>query len=69
LRQAINAGITIIHINTEIRLAWRQGIETALGKEPGEITPYKPFPAALEAMKNIIRACAKLFSNRERGKE
>jgi fructose-bisphosphate aldolase class II len=54
LRQAINAGITIIHINTEIRLAWRQGIETALGKEPGEITPYKPFPAALEAMKNII---------------
>jgi fructose-bisphosphate aldolase class II len=60
-RQAIKAGITIIHINTEIRLAWRRGIETALAKQPSEITPYKLLPAALEAMKDVIRARLKLF--------
>jgi fructose-bisphosphate aldolase class II len=32
LRQAINAGITIIHINTEIRLAWRQGIANCISQ-------------------------------------
>jgi ketose-bisphosphate aldolase len=60
-RQAIKAGITIIHINTEIRLAWRRGIETALAKQPSEITPYKLLPAALESMKDVIRARLKLF--------
>jgi fructose-bisphosphate aldolase class II len=60
-RQAIKAGITIIHINTEIRLAWRRGIETALAKKPSEITPYKLLPAALESMKDVIRARLKLF--------
>ena len=60
-RQAIKAGITIIHINTEIRLAWRRGIETALAKQPSEITPYRLLPEALESMKDVIRARLKLF--------
>ncbi len=35
----------------------------ALAKQPGEITSYKVLPAALEAMKDVIRARLKLFSN------
>ena len=27
--QAIDAGISIIHINTELRLAWREGMDNA----------------------------------------
>src|SRR5215469_5788593 len=27
LRQAIGAGITVVHINTEVRVAWRYGME------------------------------------------
>jgi fructose-bisphosphate aldolase class II len=26
-RRAINAGINIVHINTELRVAWRRGLE------------------------------------------
>jgi fructose-bisphosphate aldolase class II len=63
LLRAINAGITIIHINTEIRVAWRRGIETAFAEQPSEITPYKLFPKALEATKTVIRARLKLFSS------
>ena len=34
LRKAIGAGINIIHINTELRVAWRRGLEEGLSKEP-----------------------------------
>ena len=30
LRKAIAAGINIVHINTELRVAWRRGLEEAL---------------------------------------
>ena len=39
LRAAIAAGITVVHINTEIRLAWRRGLDGALTKDPNEIVP------------------------------
>src|ERR1700733_8902900 len=45
LEEAIAAGINIIHINTELRLAWRRGLETAFAKKPREIVPYKPLPS------------------------
>ena len=31
--QAIDAGISIIHINTELRLAWREGMDKALERK------------------------------------
>ena len=41
LRRAINAGITEIHINTGVRLAWRRGLEAAFVKEPDQVSRYK----------------------------
>jgi ketose-bisphosphate aldolase len=68
LKQAILAGITIVHINTEIRLAWRQGLADALAKHPDEVAPYKILPGALEAVKNVVRARLQLFhSTRQLG--
>ena len=49
LREAITAGITVVHINTEVRLAWRQGLESALPKDSNEIAPYKILPAVVDA--------------------
>jgi len=51
LSRAIQAGITEIHINTEVRHAWRRGLEAALVKEPDRMVPYKLSPAAVDAMK------------------
>ncbi len=58
---AVKAGITIVHINTEIRYAWRKGVEAGLRSHPEEIAPYKILPKAVEAMKNIIASRLKLF--------
>jgi len=61
-RSAIRAGITIIHINTELRVAWRRGLETALAAQPGAVAPYKILPGPFEAVRDVVRARLRLFS-------
>jgi len=61
-RQAITAGINIVHINTELRLAWRQGLERGLSKQPGELAPYKILPLAVESVKQVAISRLKLFN-------
>ena len=60
---AIKAGITIIHINTEIRLAWRRGVEAGL-KNPNEVAPYKILAPALAGMKAVVAARLGLFNGK-----
>ncbi|MDO8429761.1 MAG: class II fructose-bisphosphate aldolase [bacterium] len=59
---AIDAGVAIIHINTEIRVAWRKGLESGLHKDIEEIAPYKVEPEAVEVMKAVVKARLKLFN-------
>jgi fructose-bisphosphate aldolase class II len=61
-RAAIQSGITEIHINTELRLAWRRGLESAFAKDKDQVVPYKLLPAAIDAMKQVVRARLMLFS-------
>src|SRR5262249_10459643 len=61
-RKAIAAGINIVHINTELRVAWRRGLEEGLAKHPQEVVPYKILPAAAGAVKQIVRSRLSLFS-------
>lgn len=62
LRNAIAAGINIIHINTELRVAWRRGLEEGLSKQPNEVVPYKILPFAVEKVKEVARSRLKLFN-------
>ena len=59
---AIDAGISIIHINTELRLAWRQGLEKSFKDNPEEIVPYKLLPKAIEKIKRVVEQKLKLFN-------
>ena len=63
LRKAIAAGINIIHINTELRVAWRRGLDKSLAEHPQEVVPYKILPAAVEAVKRAATDRLKLFNN------
>ncbi|MEK7669094.1 MAG: class II fructose-bisphosphate aldolase [Patescibacteria group bacterium] len=62
-KQAILAGISVIHINTELRLAYRQGIQKSLIENPDEIAPYKYLKPALQAMQAVIEKRMTLFAN------
>jgi fructose-bisphosphate aldolase class II len=61
--QAIEAGVRIVHINTEIRAAYREGIETGLAKQPNEVAPYKFMADAKEAVKEVVVAKLRLFNH------
>lgn len=58
---AIKAGISVIHISTELRLAWRKGVERGLKEKPEEIAPYKIMAPAIETIKKIVYNRLKLF--------
>jgi fructose-bisphosphate aldolase class II len=66
LQGAIAAGINIIHINTELRVAWRRGLEDAFAKNPREIVPYKLLPVAEESIKQVVQARLRLFNQQLR---
>ena len=66
LRRAIAAGINIVHINTELRVAWRRGLEEGLAKMPDEVVPYKILPPAVEAVKQVVLSRLKLFNEKRR---
>src|SRR5882672_7277887 len=54
LRRAIAAGINIVHINTELRVAWRRGLEQGLAKMQDEVVPYKFLPPAVDTEKQVM---------------
>jgi|SRR5579883_2885325 len=62
LRKAIAAGMNIVHINTEVRVAWRRGLEESLSGQPQEIVPYKILPGAVDAVKRVVASRLKLFN-------
>jgi fructose-bisphosphate aldolase, class II len=65
LEDAIAAGINIIHINTELRVAWRRGLEAAFAKNPREVVPYKLLPVAEESIKQVVLSRLRLFNQQQ----
>ena len=59
---AAKEGMTIIHVSSELRLAWRRGVEAGLAKSANEIAPYKILPPAVEGIKKIVIDRLRLFN-------
>ncbi len=64
-KNAIHAGISIVHINTEIRVAYVNGLKKALIENPDEVAPYKILKTSIVNMEEIITEKLKLFSGKE----
>ncbi|MBV8674227.1 MAG: class II fructose-bisphosphate aldolase [Acidobacteriaceae bacterium] len=62
-RKAIAAGINIIHINTELRVAWRQSLEGSLANKPKQVVPYKILPPVIDAVKDVVLSRLRLFNS------
>jgi ketose-bisphosphate aldolase len=65
LRKAIGAGIDIVHINTELRVAWRRGLEQGLAKQPDEVVPYKILPTAVDLVEQVVSSRLRLFNGKQ----
>jgi len=62
-KEAIKAGISIIHINTEIRVAYKEALEKSLRDNPNEVAPYKLLEPAVKAIEEVVYNRLKLFNN------
>jgi len=60
-RKAIAAGINIIHINTELRVAWRTSLGESLARDANEVVPYKILRPVVEAVKQVVSSRLRLF--------
>lgn len=61
---AIRAGIVNVHFNTELRVAYKEGLEKALHDKPNETTPYKYLAPAVEEVKKVVSQKVRLFMGR-----
>lgn len=64
VRACIDAGVAIVHINTEIRVAYKDAlIDSLINTHKDEIAPYKYLPQAKDAIKAVVLQKLKVFSN------
>ena len=59
---SIKAGISIVHINTEIRIAYVEGLKESLSDNPDEVVPYKISKSAQDEVEKIVEERLKLFN-------
>lgn len=63
IKAAISAGMSCVHINTEIRVAFRQSLVKSLQENPDEVAPYKYMKDSVLAVEKVVEEKLKLFSD------
>jgi len=59
--EAIKTGIVNVHFNTELRVAYKEGIHHVFHDKPSETTPYKFLSPAVEEVKKVVAQKVRLF--------
>lgn len=59
---SITNGVAIVHINTEIRVAYRDAVKLSLQENPEEVAPYKILKPAMAAVEKVVLAKLKTFN-------
>jgi len=62
--EAIKSGISLIHINTEIRVAFKEGLQASLAANPDEIAPYRIMKPAQDAVQKTVEARLRLYNQK-----
>ena len=63
IKNAIAAGINVVHINTEIRVAYTDALKKFIAENPNEVAPYKIMKNSVEAVEAVVEKKLKLFNN------
>ena len=62
IRAAIDAGVAVVHINTELRVAYKAGLMRGLEESQDEIAPYKYLKEPLRAVGKVVEEKLKIFN-------
>lgn len=61
VRSAIAAGITNVHFNTELRIAYTEGIKAQIAHEPHQTTPHKILQPAADRVRALVEEKVRVF--------
>lgn len=62
IKKAIESGVAVVHVNTELRVAFKKGILEYLEQNPTEVAPYKYLKAGRDAMQKVVLEKLKVFN-------
>lgn len=62
-KAAIAAGVVIVHVNTELRVAFKEALIKGLADHADQVAPYKFLKPAQDAMKQVIIEKLTIFNN------
>jgi len=62
VENTIKAGIAIVHVSTELRLAYRSGLVKSLSEDTDEVAPYKYLKPAKLAMQKVVSEKLKVYN-------
>lgn len=62
IQGAIRNGVAIVHVNTELRIAYRSGLVKSLSDNHEELSPYKYLKPAKLAMQKTVEEKIKIFN-------
>ena len=60
---SIANGIGVVHINTEIRVAYRDALKKSLQEDTEEVAPYKFLKPTVKAVQDVVEKKLRLFNN------
>lgn len=63
IRRAIKMGISKINVNTELRVAFHDGLAKEFADHPQNVVPYKYFPAGIEAVEHVVETKILMFGS------
>jgi len=61
-REAVEAGISLIHISTELRVAYKEAIKKSLEENPDEVAPYRIMKPVVFAVEEKVNQRLRLFN-------
>jgi fructose-bisphosphate aldolase class II len=62
IEKSVRGGVAIVHINTELRIAYRLGLAKSLSDNPDEVAPYKYLKPAKMAMQKTVEEKLKIIA-------
>ncbi len=64
MKEAISSGISIVHVSTEIRVAYKEGLKRSLLENPEQVAPYKYLNIAVDEVERVVGEKMDLFGSR-----
>lgn len=61
IKKTIEAGAAIVHVSTELRVAYRAGLMKSISIDQDEVSPYKYLKSAKQAMQRVVEEKINIF--------